>query len=162
MTKEAFVAKYKEARATFAATLEGLSEAEASATTNAQSQWPSIKDIVGTIAAWEREVLIADEMIKRGEESHLADIDKVQFNAAQVAHRRSWLLAQVLAELDLNYEALLMAWDEYEGDDGSFGEATWTPDQPGSLWWLIEQPLEYGREIVRRRELQTNFPTQVV
>src|SRR6476661_2632082 len=118
MSKQDFLNEFKQARANLLATLEGLDEREASIPTNSDGGWPTIKDMIGHIAAWEREVLIADEMIKRGEESHLDSIDETEFNQAQAAHRRSWPLKQVRAELDLNYEALLMAWDEYEGEDG--------------------------------------------
>jgi hypothetical protein len=157
MSKQEFISQFKQARANFLAALEGLDEREASVTSNSNGGWPSIKDMVGHIAAWEREVLIADEMTKRGEESQPGSINKEEFNQAQAAHRRSWPLKQVRAELDLNYEALLMAWDEYEGEDGPAGPATWEPGQPGSLWHLIEHQAEHGREIARRRGLNLDF-----
>ena len=157
-SKEKFLTEFKQARASFLKTLEGLDEREASIATNTASEdWPTIKDIIGHISAWEREVLIADEMIKRGEESHLESVNAGEFNKAQVAHRRSWPLKQVLAEFDLNYDALLMAWDEYEGDDGPAGPASWEKGQPGSLWPLIERQQQFGREIARRRGLDVNF-----
>jgi hypothetical protein len=157
MSKQEFLNQFKQARANFLAALEGLDEREASITSSTGEGWPSIKDMIGHIAAWEREVLIADEMIKRGEVSHLDTINKAEFNQAQVAHRRSWPLKQVRAELDLNYEALLMAWDEYEGEDGPAGSATWEPGQPGSLWTLVEHQKEHGQEIARRRNLDLKF-----
>ncbi len=157
MSKQEFLIRFKQARTGFLAALEGLDEREASVTSNSGEGWPSIKDMVGHVAAWEREVLIADEMIKRGEESHLAKINQEEFNQAQAAHRRSWPLKQVRAELDLNYEALLMAWDEYEGEDGPAGPPSWEPGQPGSLWHLIEHQAEHGREIARRRGLHIHF-----
>ncbi len=151
--KENFISSFKAARTAFLQTLEGLDEAQASAITRTEGGWPSIKDVIGHIAATEREVVMADELIKRGEEGDLSRIEDVEFNQAQAAHRRSWPLAQVRAELDLNYEALLMAWDEYEGEDGPFGPSTWLK-QPGSLWWLITQQLEYGRDIAARRGIR--------
>ncbi len=158
MSKEKFLSEFKKTRAAFLETLAGLDEREASsATNNDTGDWPTIKDIIGHIAAWEREVLIADEMIKRGEESHLDSLNPAEFNQAQVAHRRSWPLKQVLAEFDLNYDALLMAWDEYEGEDGPAGPASWEQGQPGSLWPLIERLQQFGREIARRRGLEVNF-----
>lgn len=158
MSKEEFINEFNQTRAEFLKTLAGLDEREASIATNlAEGDWPTIKDIIGLIAAWEREALIADEMIKRGEESHLDSINAAEFNQAQVAHRRSWPLKQVLAEFDLNYDALLMAWDEYEGEDGPAGPGSWKKDQPGSLWPLIERQREFGREIARRRGLTISF-----
>ncbi|MBN9387066.1 MAG: hypothetical protein J0I20_03355 [Chloroflexi bacterium] len=158
MSKEKFINEFKQTRTAFLETLAGLDEREASIATNtAGGDWPTIKDIIGLIAAWEREALIADEMIKRGEESHLDSINAAEFNQAQVATRRSWPLKQVLAEFDLNYDALLMAWDEYEGEDGPAGPASWEKDQPGSLWPLIERQQEFGREIARRRGLAVSF-----
>jgi hypothetical protein len=158
MSKEKFINEFKQTRAAFLKALAGLEEREAGIATNtAGGDWPTIKDIIGLIAAWEREALIADEMIKRGEESHLDSINAAEFNQAQVAHRRSWPLKQVLAEFDLNYEALLMAWDEYEGEDGPAGPASWEKGQPGSLWPLIERQQEFGREIARRRGLAVSF-----
>lgn len=157
MSKKEFLTQFKKARANFLAALAGLDEREASVSSNSGGDWPSIKDMIGHVAAWEREVLIADEMTKRGEASHLHKINREEFNQAQAAHRRSWPLKQVRAELDLNYEALLMAWDEYEGEDGPSGPATWEPDGPDSLWELIEHQQEHGREIARRRGLNINF-----
>jgi hypothetical protein len=163
--KENFIEKFKAARAAFVQSLAGLDEAEASATSGPAGHWPSIKDIIGNVASWEREVIIADEMLKRGEESHLAklyqDIDG--FNAVQSSHRRSWSYSQVRTELDLNYEALLMAWDEYEGEDGPFGPATWqrTSSSSGSLWWMIHHLVEHGEEIAGRRGLHIEFPEGV-
>ncbi len=158
MPKVEFVQKYQAVRAAFLDSLAGLAEAEAAATSGPTGEWPSIKDMIGHIAAWEREVLIADEMIKRGEESHLDNLDKTQFNHQQAEHRRSWTLEQVRSELDLNYEALLMAWDEYEGQEGPFGPATWEPGQPGTLWDLIYHQAEHGRDIAHRRGLKISFP----
>lgn len=156
MSKEVFIEQFKQARANFLTALDGLDEREASIPTSS-AEWPTIKDIIGHIAAWEREVLIADEMTKRDEESHLDSINEAEFSQAQAAHRRSWPLKQVLAELDLNYEALLMAWDEYEGEDGPAGPGTWEQGQPGSLWSLIDRQNELGREIARRRGLDVAF-----
>lgn len=156
MSKEVFINQFKQARANFLASLAGLDEREASIPTSS-AEWPTIKDIIGHVAAWEREVLIADEMTKRDEESHLDSINEAEFSQAQAAHRRNWPLKQVLAELDLNYDALLMAWDEYEGEDGPAGPATWEQDQPGSLWGLIDRQNELGREIARRRGLDVAF-----
>jgi len=158
MSKEKFLTEFKQARASFLQTLAGLTEQEASVATNTTAgDWPTIKDIIGHIAAWEREVLIADEMIKRGEVSHLDSIQAAAFNQTQVAHRRNWPLKQVLAEFDLNYDALLMAWDESEGEDGPAGPASWEPGHPGSLWPLVERLRQFGREIARRRGLDVNF-----
>lgn len=158
MSKESFITEFKQARAGFLKALDGLDEQQTEVATNTtDDDWPTIKDIIGLIAAWEREVLIADEMIKRGEESHLGSLDAAEFNQSQVAHRRSWPLKQTLAELDLNYEALLMAWDEYEGEDGPAGPASWEPDGPGSLWPLVERQQQFGREIARRRGLESKF-----
>ena len=151
MSKEAFIAAFKMARTTLNETIADLSEAQAGATPDKAVRWPSIKDMVSNLAAWEREVLIADEMIKRGEESYLADLDQTTFEQTQAEHRRNWTFEQVTTELDLNYEALLMAWDEYEGEDGPFGSSTWQRDQPHSLWWLIDRQRDYTDEIARRR-----------
>ncbi|HEX2915127.1 MAG TPA: DinB family protein [Chloroflexia bacterium] len=158
MTKDQFVAKFKATRAVFLSTLNGLQEQEASVASGPAGDWVTIKDLIGHIASWEREVLIADEMIKRGEESYLGKLNFDEFNRAQSEHRRNWSLAQVMAELDLNYEALLMAWDEYEDDDGPFGPATWQPEGPDSLYWLISHQVEHGSDIARRRGLQVVFP----
>lgn len=157
MSKQAFLSQFKQTRTNFLVILEGLDEREASIPSHSAGDWLTIKDMIGHIAVWEREVLIADEMIKRGEENHLDDINETDFNQAQAAHRRIWPLKQVRAELDLNYEALLMAWDEYEGEDGPSGPATWEPGQPGTLWDLIEHQKEHGREIAKRRGLQVEF-----
>lgn len=163
--KENFIEKFQAARAGFLQALEGIDEAEAADTSGQTGQWPSIKDMIGHVTAWEREVVIADEMLKRGEESHLAKLykDIPGFNAAQSAHRRSWSLSQIRAEFDLNYEALLMAWDEYEGEDGPFGPATWqhAGSSSGSLWWMIHHLVEHGQEIARRRSLHVEFPEGV-
>ena len=163
--KENFIEKFKAARAAFLQSLAGLDEAEAADTSGPSGHWPSIKDIIGHVTSWEREVVIADEMLKRGEESHLAKLykDIPGFNAAQSAHRRSWSLSQVRAEFDLNYEALLMAWDEYEGEDGPFGPATWqrAGSSSGSLWWMLHHLVEHGEEIARRRGLHVEFPEGV-
>jgi hypothetical protein len=160
-TKENFIDQFKAARAALLQTLAGLDEAEASATTGPTGTWPSIKAIIGHISAWEREILVADEMLKRGEESYLHKlVEQIDtFNQTQTAHRQSWTLAQLRTELDLNYEALLMAWDDYEDENGPFGPATWLPDQPDSLYWLINHQLEHGREIAQRRNLVVDFPT---
>ncbi len=158
MGKQEFISIYKTVRAALNETLVGLDEVEANLTTGPDSEGATIKDVLGNLAAWEREVLIADEMIKRGEESYLPDLKQEEFNREQAAHRRSWPLAGLKAELELNYEALLMAWDEYEGEDGPFGSATWQPNQPHTLWWLLEQQARSGREIARRRGLLVTFP----
>ena len=55
---------------------------EAGTVSAPESQWPTIKDILGHLAAWEREVLIMDELIKRGEESNLDHLESAEFNAA--------------------------------------------------------------------------------
>ena len=73
------------------------------------------------------------------------------------SHRHNWPLAQLLTELDLNYEALLMAWDEYEDDEGPFGPASWQP-APQSLWWLLTHQVELCQEIARRRGITVSFP----
>ena len=151
MAKEDFVAAFQAGWQTLNEAIAGLDEAQAGKVTHQPDHWPTIKDMLGNLAAWEREVLIADEMIKRNEESYLAQLDRAEFDRSQAAHRRSWSLTQITTELDLNYEALLMAWDEYEGEDGPFGPSSWQPDQPNSLWWLVERQDEYRREIARRR-----------
>ncbi len=152
MPKADFLEKFKAARQAFQQSIAGLTDAEAARLSagSTQSRWPSIKAILGHLAAWEREVLIADEMTKRGEESNLDHLESLEFNQTQETHRQNWPLDQLLSELDLNYEALLMAWDEYEGEDGPYGTSSWQPG-PLSLWWLITHPQELTAEIARRR-----------
>ncbi len=158
--RESFIEHYKAARKVFLETLDGLDEAEANSTSGPQGDWPSIKDMIGHVSAWEHEVLVADEMLKRGEESqlHLLVKDIPGFNATQSALRHSWTLAQVRAELDLSYEGLLMAWNEYEGEEGPFGPATWQPTGRASLNWVIHHQLEHAQEIAQRRGLKIELP----
>jgi hypothetical protein len=158
MAKAELVETYIAARSAFLQTIEGITDAEADAATGEAGEWTTIKDLVGHVAAWEREFLIDDELIKRGEESHLKHIVIDEFNRAQAEHRRSWTFAQVRQELDLNYEAVLMAWDEYEGEDGPYGEKSWSKEPRGRLWLLPRHLIMHGSEIARRRGKNIEFP----
>lgn len=158
MAKKELIETYKKAHTALREALAGISEEEATTVNGASGDWSSIKDMLGHLAAWEREFLIDDELIKRGEETHINSLNITEFNQAQANHRKNWTLAQIRQELELNYEGVLMAWDEYEGEDGPFGPGSWDIAQRPSLWILPRHLIIHGKEIAQRRGKEVTFP----
>lgn len=158
MAKAELINIYIKGHAALQEVLADVTEEVASVKNGATGDWTSIKDLLGHLAAWEREFLIDDELIKRGEETHMLSLDIPVFNQAQAEHRKSWTLAQIKKELELNYDAVLMAWDEYEGEDGPYGSSSWELNARPTLWLLPEHVIIHGKEIARRIGKEVTFP----
>ncbi len=124
--------------------IQGLSEEEVTLP-QMVGEW-SVKDILGHIAYWEREMVRALECHLQGEPPYCFEVgDLDEWNAKQVEVRREMPLEAIMADLTTVRERLLAALNPLT--DEELGQPMTFPwGEVGTLSRMGEMCFEHGRE----------------
>jgi uncharacterized protein (TIGR03083 family) len=141
--KQEFIAKARAERQALVDFVQGIDDTKLT-TVPICGTWTA-RDVLAHVAASDLAILDALRQTHAGEQVKWAwdgsDIDS--WNEDEVALRRNWSIARILAELADTHARLLVELDSWSADAGPFGPDSWD-EQKSPMGWLPSHDREHA------------------
>jgi hypothetical protein len=108
------------------------------------SDW-RIRDVIGHLATWDRQVVKSLEAYRLGQEYALPDFDETEFNEREVLRHRALTATQVLEEWEQAREAFKQAVEEMPPDLFS-GDLRYPWGDRGSIAHMVKDMTQHDAE----------------